>query len=81
MAPFILLLPRWFQPNGVVRQVQTSPGTGATNDGEMALEALHPDTARPLLDAPQTKAAGVTIWAAFVLAVLGLVAAIPIGWG
>jgi stearoyl-CoA desaturase (delta-9 desaturase) len=47
----------------------------------MALEAPRPDTARPLLDAPQSKAAGVTMWVAVVLPLIGLAAAIPIGWG
>jgi stearoyl-CoA desaturase (Delta-9 desaturase) len=47
----------------------------------MALDAPRPDTAKPLLDAPQTKAAGVTMWVAVVLPLIGLAAAISIGWG
>jgi hypothetical protein len=78
-VPFILILPRWFYPNGVVRQVEASQGTGVV--GEMAIEASRLEEAKPLLDTPQTMAAGIAMWVAVVLPLVGLAVAIPVGWG
>ena len=47
----------------------------------MAIAAPRPDAARPLLDAPQSAAAGIAMWVAVVLPLIGLAVAIPVGWG
>jgi stearoyl-CoA desaturase (Delta-9 desaturase) len=62
-----------------VRQVKASQDTGVV--GEMAIEAPRLEAARPLLDAPQTMAAGIAMWVAVVLPLVGLAVAIPVGWG
>ena len=49
--------------------------------GETTGEAVRPDVAKPLLDAPQTLAAGIAMWVAVLLPLVGLVVAIPVGWG
>ena len=41
--------------------MKASQGTGVADGGEMTGEALLPGTAKPLLDAPQTLAAGIAI--------------------
>src|ERR1700756_853540 len=48
---------------------------------EMAVEAPPPEAAKPLLDAPQTVAAGIAMWVAVLLPLVGLAVAIPVGWG
>src|SRR5260370_42507436 len=47
----------------------------------MVGEVSQPDAAKPLLDVPQSMAAGVTMWVAVVLPLIGLAVAIPVGWG
>ena len=47
----------------------------------MALAAPGPDAAKPLLDTPQTLAAGVAMWIAVLLPLVGLVVAVAVGWG
>src|ERR1700722_18069543 len=47
----------------------------------MVGEASQLDAAKPLLDAPQSKAAGVAMWVAVLLPLIGLAVAIPVGWG
>jgi stearoyl-CoA desaturase (delta-9 desaturase) len=51
------------------------------DEGGMAIEAPPPEAAKPLLDAPQTAAAGIAMWVAVVLPLVGLAIAIPVGWG
>jgi stearoyl-CoA desaturase (Delta-9 desaturase) len=51
------------------------------DEGEMAVEAPPPEAAKPLLDAPQTVAAGIAMWVAVLLPLVGLAVAIPVGWG
>src|SRR6516225_6395766 len=51
------------------------------DDGEIAFGASPPDAAKPLLDAPQTLAAGIAMWVAVLLPLVGLVVAVPVGWG
>jgi hypothetical protein len=44
--------------------VEASQGTGVVDGGETTGEVLRPDVAKPLLDAPQTLAAGIAMWVA-----------------
>ncbi len=60
-----------------MRRVDASQDT----DVETAIAAGRPDTAKPLLDAPQSMAAGIAMWVAVVLPLAGLAVAIPVGWG
>ncbi len=62
-----------------MRQVEASQVTGVV--GGMAIEAPRLEEAKPLLDAPQTLAAGIAMWVAVVLPLAGLAVAIPVGWG
>jgi stearoyl-CoA desaturase (Delta-9 desaturase) len=64
-----------------VHQVEASQGTGVIDGGETTAGVLRPDMAKPLLDAPQTPAAGIAMWVAVVLPLVGLAVAIPVGWG
>ena len=61
--------------------METSHSIGLMAEGKMAVEAPRPDVSRPLLDAPQTLAAGIAMWVAVLLPVVGLAVAIPVGWG
>jgi stearoyl-CoA desaturase (Delta-9 desaturase) len=61
-------------------KVKASQSTGVVYEGGIA-EASQPDTAKPLLDAPQSKAAGIAMWVAVLLPLVGLAIAIPVGWG
>jgi stearoyl-CoA desaturase (delta-9 desaturase) len=63
------------------RSVDASPRSDVISDSELAIAAAPPGTARPLLDAPQSVAAGVVMWVAVVLPLAGLTVAIPVGWG
>jgi len=47
----------------------------------MAVEAPRLEAAKPLLDAPQTLAAGIAMWVAVLLPLVGLAVAVPVGWG
>jgi stearoyl-CoA desaturase (Delta-9 desaturase) len=60
--------------------VEASQRTGVMDEGGLA-DASGPDGAKPLLDAPQTLAAGIAMWLAVLLPLAGLAAAIPVGWG
>ena len=51
------------------------------DDGEIAVAAPRLEAGKPLLDAPQTLAAGVAMWVAVLLPLVGLVVAVPVGWG
>jgi stearoyl-CoA desaturase (delta-9 desaturase) len=64
-----------------VHQVEASQGTGVIDGGETTGEGLRSDVAKPLLDAPQTPAAGIVMWVAVLLPLVGLAVAIPVGWG
>src|ERR1700733_14663956 len=61
-------------------KVKASQSTGVVYEGGIA-EASQPDVAKPLLDTPQSKAAGVAMWVAVLLPLIGLAVAIPVGWG
>ena len=61
--------------------MDASQGSDVMSDSEIAIAAPQPDTAKPLLDAPQSVAAGITMWVAVVLPLVGLAVAIPVGWG
>ena len=60
--------------------MKASHSTGVVDDGGM-VEAAQPDVAKPLLDTPQSKAAGIAMWVAVLLPLVGLAVAIPVGWG
>ena len=64
-----------------MHQVEASQSTHIVADGEMAVQAPRPDASRPLLDAPQTMAAGIAMWVAVLLPLVGLAVAVPVGWG
>jgi stearoyl-CoA desaturase (delta-9 desaturase) len=61
--------------------VEASHSTSVIDDGGIASGASQPDTAKPLLDSPQTLAAGIAMWVAVVLPLVGVAVAIPVGWG
>jgi stearoyl-CoA desaturase (delta-9 desaturase) len=61
--------------------VEASQSTSVIGDGGKAVEVSQPDAAKPLLDVPQSMAAGVAMWVAVLLPLIGLAVAIPVGWG
>ena len=61
--------------------MEASQSTSVIDEGGPAFGASPPDAAKPLLDAPQTLAAGIAMWVAVLLPLVGLVVAIPVGWG
>ncbi|HJY03401.1 MAG TPA: acyl-CoA desaturase, partial [Streptosporangiaceae bacterium] len=61
--------------------MKASQSTGVVDNGGMVGEASQPDAAKPLLDTPQSKAAGIAMWVAVLLPLMGLAVAIPVGWG
>src|ERR1700689_3404236 len=61
-------------------KVKEAQSTGFLYDGGIA-EASQPDTAKPLLDGPQSKAAGIPMWGAVPPPRGGLAIGIPVGWG
>ena len=61
--------------------MEASQSTSVIDENGATLEAPRPDAAKPLLDTPQTMAAGITMWVAVLLPLVGLVIAIPVGWG
>ncbi len=61
--------------------MKASQSTGVVDNGGTIGEASPPEAANPLLDVPQSMAAGVTMWVAVVLPLIGLAVAIPVGWG
>ena len=61
--------------------MEASQSTSVIGDGGKAVEVSQPDAAKPLLDVPQSMAAGVAMWVAVLLPLIGLAVAIPVGWG
>ena len=61
--------------------MNASQSTGVVDNGGLVGEASQPDAAKPLLDTPQSKAAGIAMWVAVLLPLIGLAVAIPVGWG
>ena len=61
--------------------MEASHSTSVIDDGGIASEASQPDTAKPLLDSPQTLAAGIAMWVAVVLPLVAVAVAIAVGWG
>lgn len=72
----MLVLAEWGQ-----HQVEASQRTSVIGDGGKAVEVSRPDAGKPLLDVPQSTAAGVAMWVAVLLPLIGLAIAIPVGWG
>jgi len=61
--------------------VEASQSTSVIGDGGTAVEVSQPDAGKPLLDVPQSMTAGVAMWVAVLLPLIGLAVAIPVGWG
>ncbi|HME66044.1 MAG TPA: acyl-CoA desaturase, partial [Streptosporangiaceae bacterium] len=61
--------------------MEASQSTSVIGDGGKAVEVSQPDAGKPLLDVPQSMTAGVAMWVAVVLPLIGLAIAIPVGWG
>ncbi len=61
--------------------MEASQSTGTVDEGRPAIGAPRPEAAKPLLDAPQTRGAGIAMWVAVLLPLAGLAVAIPVGWG
>ena len=64
-----------------MHQVEASQSTRVIDEGGPTIEAARLEAAKPLLDAPQTLAAGIAMWVAVLLPLVGLAVAIPVGWG